>query len=265
VADSGSKKKVANGLVALSSAAVMAVYGAGYARTRAAADRFAQQAAERHARAPLARGDALSLDSASPVAPVAEPLAAAATGPSSPPDGAPATGLAASPAAAPVSSADVASSRTPAREQSPAATAPTAAAAKTDTSALPPATTQTATAPAATAAAETATAPAEQPPAAPAPVAVTGDAEGAPYKDGTYYGWGSCRHGDIQAAVVIEGGRMASATVAQCLTRYACSWIDPLLPHTVRKQAATADYVSGATESSEAFNDAVSEALLQAH
>src|SRR5437016_4841138 len=40
-------KKVANSLVAVSSAAVLAVYAAGYVRTRAAADRFALQSADR--------------------------------------------------------------------------------------------------------------------------------------------------------------------------------------------------------------------------
>ena len=39
----GSNKKVANGLVALSSAAVLAVYAAGYTRTRSAARQFEAQ------------------------------------------------------------------------------------------------------------------------------------------------------------------------------------------------------------------------------
>jgi uncharacterized protein with FMN-binding domain len=89
-------------------------------------------------------------------------------------------------------------------------------------------------------------------------------AEEAALKDGTYYGWGSCRHGDIQAAVVIEGGRITSAAIAQCLTRYSCSWIDPLPPRIVRRQGTTFDYVSGATESSDAFQDAIADALSHA-
>src|ERR1700685_3768157 len=44
---SGSNKKVANSLVAMSSAAVLAVYGAGYVRTKSAADRLTGQAFER--------------------------------------------------------------------------------------------------------------------------------------------------------------------------------------------------------------------------
>src|SRR5580658_4906877 len=43
----GSGKKVANSLVAVSSAAVMAVYAAGYTRTRSAADQLDGQSAER--------------------------------------------------------------------------------------------------------------------------------------------------------------------------------------------------------------------------
>src|SRR6476661_5036446 len=46
-------KKAANSLVALSSAAVLAVYTAGYLRTKSAADRFAVQAAARHPPSPL--------------------------------------------------------------------------------------------------------------------------------------------------------------------------------------------------------------------
>src|SRR5262245_8328945 len=47
VAGGRPKKKVANSLVAMSSAAVMAVYAAGYQRTRSAAERFNAQALER--------------------------------------------------------------------------------------------------------------------------------------------------------------------------------------------------------------------------
>jgi uncharacterized protein with FMN-binding domain len=86
----------------------------------------------------------------------------------------------------------------------------------------------------------------------------------APYKDGTYFGWGTCRHGDIQAAVVIEGGRIASATIAQCLTRYPCSVIDTLLPQVAQRQSPDVDYVSGATQSADAFSDAVGDALSKA-
>ena len=84
------------------------------------------------------------------------------------------------------------------------------------------------------------------------------------YKDGTYTGWGYCRHGDIQASVAIESGRIVSAKVVQCLTRYSCNWIEPLYPQVVERQNAEVDYVSGASESSDAFHDAIGEALSKA-
>lgn len=84
------------------------------------------------------------------------------------------------------------------------------------------------------------------------------------YKDGTYYGWGSSRHGDIQAAVVIEGGRIASTSIAQCLTRYSCSWIAQLPGQVISRQSPEVDYVSGATQSTNAFYYAVVDALSKA-
>jgi uncharacterized protein with FMN-binding domain len=84
------------------------------------------------------------------------------------------------------------------------------------------------------------------------------------YKDGTYTGWGTSRHGDIQAQVVIADGRITSATIAQCLTRWPCSWIEPLPPQVVARQSAETDYVSGATQSTNAFYYAVVQALGKA-
>jgi len=110
-------------------------------------------------------------------------------------------------------------------------------------------------------------------PSEPPPVAIDLPPEPSPvptvaapnlYKDGTYLGWGSCRHGDIQASVVIENGRIASAAIAQCRTRYSCNWIETLPREVVGRQSANVDYVSGATESTDAFADAVADALAQA-
>jgi uncharacterized protein with FMN-binding domain len=84
------------------------------------------------------------------------------------------------------------------------------------------------------------------------------------WKDGTYTGWGSSRHGDIQAAVVIESGRIASATIAQCLTRYSCDVIEKLPPQVAQRQSPEVDYVSGATQSTNAFYYAVVDALNKA-
>ena len=93
------------------------------------------------------------------------------------------------------------------------------------------------------------------------------------YKDGMYLAWGSCPHGDIEVSVSIEGGKIASTAISQCLTRYSCSWIAPKIPggglpdlpsQVVERQGPKVDYVSGATESSYAFADAVAAALSKA-
>jgi uncharacterized protein with FMN-binding domain len=99
----------------------------------------------------------------------------------------------------------------------------------------------------------------------PAPAPVTPSAiPASAWKDGTYTGWGTCRHGDIQAAVVIEGGRIVAATIAQCMTRYSCSVIGRLPPEVTQRQSAEVDYVSGATQSADAFYYAVVDALNHA-
>ncbi len=84
------------------------------------------------------------------------------------------------------------------------------------------------------------------------------------WRDGTFSGWGTSRHGNIEATVVIEGGRIVSATISRCLTRYSCSWITHLQQQVVTRQSPDVDYVSGATQSANAFYYAVFEALHKA-
>ena len=86
----------------------------------------------------------------------------------------------------------------------------------------------------------------------------------AGWRDGTYAGWGSSRHGDIEATVVIEQGRIVAASISRCLTRYSCSWIAHLQPQVVTRQSPEVDNVSGATESADAFYYAVVDALKKA-
>jgi len=88
--------------------------------------------------------------------------------------------------------------------------------------------------------------------------------EGAPYKDGVYFGWGTSRHGDIQAGVEVKGGRIASAFISECLTQYSCSWISLLPAQVVTRQSPEVDFVSGATQSANAFYYAVVDALKKA-
>jgi uncharacterized protein with FMN-binding domain len=81
------------------------------------------------------------------------------------------------------------------------------------------------------------------------------------WKDGTFSGWGTSRHGDIEATIVIEGGRITGASITRCLTRYSCSLIAHLQKQVITRQSADVDYVSGATQSANAFYYAVLEAL----
>jgi uncharacterized protein with FMN-binding domain len=234
----GPTSKIANSLVALSSAAVLTVYAAGYLRTRTAAARFAVvEAADGRTVAPVA----------GPPAPAAAPRAfedvaklTAAT-PAVPGSPVPKSVASAPPSgivpAEPSPAAIAESSPTP----TPAPTAEaTAASSATPTPTPAPAAVDSATA---------------EPPSAP-PARKEGQ-----YKDGTYSGWGYSRHGDIQAAVVVQDGRVVSAEITQCLTRYSCSVIDTLPPQVLSRQNAFVDLISGATESANAFSNAIYRAL----
>jgi uncharacterized protein with FMN-binding domain len=240
-ADSAPKgnKKIANSLVALSSAAILAVYAAGYTRTKAAAEKFEQQSDDRRPRqAPPVRAQVVEASLTTIPLPVAAP-APAETPKETPKPEENAKAVEQAPAAAPLMAKVV-----------PAT--PVAAPVAVVTAAPAPAATP---APVATPAPAPVTAPA----AAAAPMSPPG-----PWKDGVWKGWGTCRHGDIQAAVKIENGKITQAGVADCETRYSCDIIDKLPPQVLRKQSADVDRVGGATQSSDAFYYAIYEALRQA-
>ena len=162
--------RVSHRLLALSSAAVLAVYAGGYLRTKPAAQRLDAAARPR-----------IVLPSPSPLAApaitVAQDVAASErhTVPAPPAKAkkprAPATSKS---IAGPLRNVD-----TPAADSTPA---PIPAAA------MDPALTPTATV---------------TPPAAPTPPPTPA---ATAYKDGTFSGWGTSRHGDIEATVVIEHG-----------------------------------------------------------
>jgi uncharacterized protein with FMN-binding domain len=104
-------------------------------------------------------------------------------------------------------------------------------------------------------------------PTAPAPHALS--APPAPqttsrWKDGSWRGRGSCPHGQIEATVTIKGGRIQSTVISQCRTRYSCDVSGELPPRVLQRQSAEVDYVSGATESTDAFYEALTEALTHA-
>jgi uncharacterized protein with FMN-binding domain len=235
VGQSSSNRRAANSLLALSSAAVLAVYTAGYTRTRAAADRFAAQSEARRPLLPERRPE--------PVVVADAPHAAPA------------------PVRKVIDGGAAQERKRLARKRSVEAKAMNSIA-HAALGALGIAAPRPESAPPA----EAPPAPAEtSTPAPSAPVAPSAPSAPAPlYRDGTYYGWGTSRHGDIQAAVVIEQGRIASASIAQCLTRYSCSVIAKLPPQVGERQSPEVDYVSGATQSTNAFYYAVVEALGQA-
>ena len=218
-------QRISNGLITLSSAAIVAIYAAGYHRTSPAAHRFDSQIPQQRTSATIA---------------IATPPPAANPGSSAAPP--------VSSSAAPAVKKNTKKPSTPSRKAAPSSASDSAG----PSSAPSPA---SATNPPIEAAA---------PPA--------GAAKSA-YKDGVYLGWGSCRHGDIEASVTIQDGKIALVAISQCLTRYSCGWIAPKIPgaglpdlpsQVVERQGPKVDYVSGATESSYAFADAVVAALSKA-
>ena len=227
----GSGAWIRSNLAALGSAAVLAVYGAGYVRTRSAAQRFAGEDAERRvATAPRA-----------PVPPLPLPDRPPPARPAIPASGRPAAkrpGTAARQSTDPKDVARIAPESARVVDSVLPAPAPVAAA-----PAPPPAP------PAAQVADSSA-----QPP----------DKPRAQWKDGVYFGYGTSRHGDIEASVEVNGGRITAAYISRCLTRYSCSWIAALPPQVLTRQSADVDYVSGATESTNAFYYAIVQALSKA-
>ena len=84
------------------------------------------------------------------------------------------------------------------------------------------------------------------------------------YRDGTYSATGVSRHGDIAAQVTVKGGKIVSTQITGCYTRYPCSRISDLPGEVINQQSTDVDMVSGATDSSEAFLQAVDNALQKA-
>ena len=233
-----SGKKGANPLVVMSSAAVLAVYAAGYSHTQHAADRLTAQFARRRPVSPNA--PLRSLPTAdSHESPADEPAGGAATTPHL----ADAGGQLPKAEAAPV-----------APSEKPAGTSAASSTAEPVTIAATPS-----AAPASEPAAIAAQAQSDVAEAPPAAVQ-----EKPVWKDGTYLGWGHCRHGTLQASVVVEAGRIASATISQCYTRYPCTVISMLPPQVPQRQSAEVDRVSSATESADAFYFAIVDALEKA-
>lgn len=225
----------------IGSAAVLAAYAAGYARTDAAAAELASRSgARRIPPASTVPDSRAAVSSAAEAAPAREPETQGAPAPSLP-------------------EPQMAAKR---QEQPEANSSPKAPAQVVNT--VSPVAADSAVAAVVSkpvSSAPTATSPAP----APAPAAIdSAQSSAVGWKDGTYSGWGTSRHGDVEATVIIENGRITAAAISRCLTRYSCSWIAHLQPQVAERQSPEIDNVSGATESANAFYYAVVEALKAA-
>ena len=276
-ADEPSGKRVSNDLVALSAAAVIAVYAAGFHRTKAANDEFEAQRARHRTPRPVP-AEVMPPAKAQP-APVQGPPLVAMNAPAA----APVQARLSTPPAASASPQSLVAKNS----AHPAATPASATQLKS-----PPPSANIAL-PAALGEATPSESPvtagpvqpvAQAPAASPVPVSIPGQVPApssvastspAPlaeiplmpklkYKDGTFLGWGRSAHGNIQASVMIENGRISQAVIARCETAYSCDWIAKLPGQVLSRQDPGVDVVSGASDSSYAFQDAVSAALFKA-
>jgi uncharacterized protein with FMN-binding domain len=87
---------------------------------------------------------------------------------------------------------------------------------------------------------------------------------GGNWRDGTYTGWGTSRHGDIKAQVVIRNGRIVESSIASCETAYPCDVISMIVHQPVDRQNPDVDRVSRATESADAYYFGLVDALADA-
>ncbi len=202
------------GLVALSSAAILGVYGAGYVLSQPAA---VTMAASPDAAVPASSGTAVPTPSQSAASASGAQSSSLSSGSASP--AAPAAAGSGSPAAGTTNV-----SASPATAGATAASQPSAAQPSTSGAA----------------------------------------ASGAVLKDGTYTGSGTSRHGGVNVSVVIKNGQIASAAITSVTTRYSQNVISGLPAEVVKAQSANVNMVSGATDSSSAYIQAVQQALSKA-
>lgn len=114
------------------------------------------------------------------------------------------------------------------------------------------------------------TSPADTPGAATTPGAT--NTPGALYKDGSYTGSvADAQWGVVQVQAIIKGGKITDVQWLQYpndrnRSIYINSQADPqLTSEAIQAQSANVDTVTGATDSSEAFMQSLSDALAQAH
>jgi uncharacterized protein with FMN-binding domain len=102
------------------------------------------------------------------------------------------------------------------------------------------------------------------PPATAAPQPAAAQQSQGSLKDGTFIGQGSSRRGDVWVSVDVQGGRIADVTITRSTLQYPLRDIAGLPSQVVQRQTAQVDTVSRATYSSQAFKQAVSQALSKA-
>ncbi|MEO7996027.1 MAG: FMN-binding protein [Gemmatimonadaceae bacterium] len=319
------KNRKTGNLVALGSAAVVAVYGAGFMRTAEAAQRFAEQSDERRvvvdevAPGVTVPGSANAPASANGVANVVAQTATNSTADANASAKTPAVSKSSVAATTTVKKVDATTAKvaeqtppdsrsgsasvpmppevttvmsasgvavtapqptTPVEARVPVAEkpAPTAnsvtatAVAPTPTVVAPPVATPTVAtsmvatptaAPAQNTKATTAAEPAPAPTVT-APSTTVAAAGAAKYKDGSYTGYGTSRHGDVEVYLETTDGKITYVKISQCLTQYSCSWIEDLPRQVLARQSTKVDGISGATQSANAFYYALVAALAKA-
>ncbi|MDQ0199978.1 FMN-binding protein [Neobacillus ginsengisoli] len=84
------------------------------------------------------------------------------------------------------------------------------------------------------------------------------------YKDGTFTGTGMNRRGEIEVAVTLKKDKITDVQISNWGMHYSESDVVGLPGEVLQRQNANVDNVSGATYSTQAFADAVQDALNQA-
>ncbi|MBV9545334.1 MAG: FMN-binding protein, partial [Chloroflexi bacterium] len=84
------------------------------------------------------------------------------------------------------------------------------------------------------------------------------------YKDGTYTGSGTSRRGGVNVSVTVQNGQISNVQITSVSTEYPVSRIASLPAQVIAKQSAQVNTISGATYSTQAFVQAVQQALSKA-
>jgi uncharacterized protein with FMN-binding domain len=85
------------------------------------------------------------------------------------------------------------------------------------------------------------------------------------YKDGTFTGTGWNRRGQIGVAVTLKNDKITDVQISNWGMHYSERDVQGLPSEVMQKQNVQVNNVSGATYSTQAFTDAVQDALNQAH